>query len=543
MKTKLYYLLLAAGLTACGSPGPESGADYVRWVDPRIGTGDHGHVFLGANVPFGMVQLGPTSIPETWDWCSGYNHADTTVIGFGHTHLSGTGIGDLNDVSLLPVVGEVTFGRGESDDPASGQWSYFRRADEACEPGYYRTRLDRYGVDVELTATCRVGLSRYEFPETDDAAVILDLENGQGWDEPVDCGVHILDSVMVEGWRRSTGWAKDQYVYFHLRLSRPFCGVTFAGDSLSEGVGEVRGRTLYARFGYDATEGEPLLVKVALSGVSMAGARQNMEAECPGWDFEAVRRDARAAWNRELSKVAIETRDESVRRIFYTALYHMMIAPSVFSDVDGSYRGADGAIHTDPGHTTYTTFSLWDTYRAVHPLLTLTQPERVPDLIRTMLAIDREQDKLPVWHLWGNEPSHHVAYFYTLTGQPWKTADRVRQILTTLYHDRPDGICGNEDAGQMSAWYALSALGMYQVEPAGGRYVFGSPLVDRAVLRVPGGEFVIEARNNSADNRYIRRITLNGADYRKPYIEYGDIMSGGHLVFEMTAKLTDWTLE
>ena len=737
MKTKLYYLLLAAGLTACGSPGPESGADYVRWVDPRIGTGDHGHVFLGANVPFGMVQLGPTSIPETWDWCSGYNHADTTVIGFGHTHLSGTGIGDLNDVSLLPVVGEVTFGRGESDDPASGQWSYFRRADEACEPGYYRTRLDRYGVDVELTATCRVGLSRYRFPETDDAAVILDLENGQGWDEAVDCGVHVLDSVTVEGWRRSTGWAKDQRVYFHVRFSRPFRGVTFAGDSLTVGAAEARGRMLYARFGYDARDGEPLLVKVALSGVSMEGARRNLESECPGWDFEGVRRDARAAWNRELSKVAIETGDESVRRIFYTALYHTMIAPSVFSDVDGSYRGADGEVHADPGHTTYTTFSLWDTYRAAHPLLTLTQPERVPDLIRTMLAIDREQGKLPVWHLWGNEtdcmvgnpavpvvadamlkgfggfdreaaydamkrsmerddrgqdlykrygyipyefnesvgycleyaiadwslgqvaqaegrtedadrylsrsrayrhyfdpstgfirarsargewrtpfdpfhskhleqdytegnawqytwlvphdveglvesfgsverfhekldslfvvegdmgadaspdisgligqyahgnePSHHVAYFYTLTGQPWKTADRVRQILTTLYHDRPDGICGNEDVGQMSAWYALSALGMYQVEPAGGRYVFGSPLVDRAVLRVPGGEFVIEARNNSAENRYIRRITLNGADYRKPYIEYGDIMSGGHLVFEMGAEPADWT--
>ena len=233
--------------------------------------------------------------------------------------------------------------------------------------------------------------------------MILDLDNGQGWDEAVDCGVRLLDSVTVEGWRRSTGWAKDQQVYFHMRFSRPFRGVSFAGDNLSEGSGEARGRMLYARFGYDATDGEPLLVKVALSGVSMAQARLNMEAECPGWDFGAVRRAARASWNRELSKIAIETRDESVRRIFYTALYHTMVAPSVFSDVDGSYRGADGQVHTDPGHTTYTTFSLWDTYRAAHPLLTLTQPERVPDLIRTMLDIDREQGKLPVWHLWGNE--------------------------------------------------------------------------------------------------------------------------------------------
>lgn len=737
MKHTITLTALAALVCgSCVSSGPE---DYARYVDPYIGTGDHGHVFMGANVPFGTVQLGPTSIPDTWDWCSGYNYADTTVVGFGHTHLSGTGIGDLNDVSLMPVVGDVALGRGTADDPASGMWSYFPRSGERCEPGYYRTYLDRYGIGVELTATCRVGLSRYLFPKRGDAAVILDLVNGQGWDEAVDCGVRFLDSMTVEGWRRSEGWAADQRVFFHMRFSRPFAGCSFSGDSLTVGKNSARGRNLYARFEYGDAGREPLSVKVALSAVSAENARRNMEAECPGWDFEAVRAAARAAWNAELAKVRIETPDESVRRIFYTALYHTMIAPSVFSDVEGQYRGADGRVHDDPGHPVYTTFSLWDTYRAAHPLMTLIHPERVPDLVRTMLRIYDEQGKLPVWHLWGcetdcmvgnpavpvvadallkgfggfdrahayeamkrssmrddrgmdlykkygyipyefnesvgycmeyaiadwalaqaaqreghaedaeyflrrskayrhyfdpstgfirgrsatgawrtpfdpfhskhldqdytegnawqytwlvphdveglmecfgsrerfvekldslfvvegelgaeaspdisgligqyahgNEPSHHVTYLYTMVGQPWKTARRVRQILTTLYHDRPDGLSGNEDVGQMSAWYVLSALGMYQVEPAGGRFFFGSPLVDRAVVRVRDGELRIEARNNSPENIYIQSVRLNGEPYRKNYLDYADIAAGGTLLFEMGPRPADWTAE
>ena len=736
MKSAIFPTLAVLLCCACAVSGSD---DYARYVDPYIGTGGHGHVFMGANVPFGFVQLGPTSIPQTWDWCSGYNYADTTVIGFGHTHLSGTGIGDLNDVSLMPVVGEVVPGRGTADDPRSGMWSYFSRGDERCEPGYYRTRLDRYDIGVELTATCRVGMSRYEFPQEGDAAVILDLENGQGWDRAVDCGIRILDSVTVEGWRRSSGWAKDQQVFFHLCFSRPFGGCSFSGDSVSSGDRAARGRNLYARFEYGNAGREPLSVKVALSAVSAENARLNMDAECPGWDFGAVRRAARAAWNAELSKVRIETPDESVRRIFYTALYHTMIAPSAFSDVNGDYRGADGLVHVDPGHTVYTTFSLWDTYRAAHPLMTVIHPGKVPDMIRTMLRIYDEQGKLPVWHLmgnetdcmvgnpavpvvadallkgfggfdrqqayeamksssmrddrgmdlykkygyipyefnesvgycmeyaiadwalarvaqsedraedydyfhgrskayrryfdsstgfirgrsasgawrtpfdpfhskhldqdytegnawqytWlvphdveglmecfgsrerfvakldslfvvegdlgdeaspdisgligqyahGNEPSHHVAYIYTMIGQPWKTADRVRQILTTLYHDNPDGLSGNEDVGQMSAWYVLSALGVYQVEPAGGRFFFGTPLVDRAVVRVRDGELTVEARNNTPENRYIQRIALNGKPYRNYYIDYADIAAGGTLLFEMGPEPADWTLE
>lgn len=721
-------------LAACAAPRSEECAAYV---DPRIGSGDHGHVFVGANVPFGLVQLGPTSIPQTWDWCSGYNHADTTVIGFGHTHLSGTGIGDLNDISLMPVRGDVTLGRGTADDPSSGMWSLFRRANERCEPGYYSTHLERYGIGVELTATEHVGLSRYTFPASEDAAVVLDLENGQGWDEAVDCGIRVVDSLHVEGWRHSTGWSRDQRVYFCMEFARPFAGCSFSGDSVSLESGTCRGRKLYARFDYGNASARPLLVKVALSAVSAENARLNMAAECPGWDFGAVRRAARERWNRELSKIRIETSDPAVRRIFYTALYHTMIAPSVFSDVNGDYRGADGRIHRDTTSTVYTTFSLWDTYRAAHPLMTLIHPERVPDVINTMLHIFDEQGKLPVWHLWGcetdcmvgnpaipvvadallkgfdgfdhdkayeamkrsamldergldlykrygyipyefnesvghcleyaiadwalaqvarergseedyayflarsrayrhyfdprtgfirgrsasgawrtpfdpfhsrhmdqdytegnawqytwlvphdaeglaacfggrermiqkldslfvvrgdlgaeaspdisgligqyahgNEPSHHTAYLYTLLGQPWKTADRVRQILSELYHDRPDGVCGNEDVGQMSAWYVLSALGMYQVEPAGGRYVLGSPAVDGATVRVAGGELRIEVRNNSPENRYIQAVTRNGEPYRKYYMDYADLAAGGTLVLQMGPEPRDWT--
>ena len=324
MKRIIFLPAIAALLCgACSSAVPE---DYTQYVDPYIGTGDHGHVFMGANVPFGFVQLGPTSIPQTWDWCSGYNYADTTVIGFGHTHLSGTGIGDLNDISLMPVVGEVTPGRGTAGDPSSGMWSRFSRADERCAPGYYATRLLRYGIGVELTASPRVGMSRYAFPASDDAGIVLDLENGQGWDRSTDCGITACSDRTVEGWRYSTGWADDQRVYFHAEFSKPFERIVFTGaDTLSADGRSARGRKLYGRFGFRTEENERITVKVGLSAVSAENARRNMQAECPGWDFEAVREATRRAWNGELSKIRIETADPAVRRIFYTALYHTMI--------------------------------------------------------------------------------------------------------------------------------------------------------------------------------------------------------------------------
>ena len=723
MNLSRIFLIAALGLASCAQPAADD--NLTRYVDPRIGTGGHGHVFVGANVPFGLVQLGPTSIPQAWDWTSGYHESDSTVIGFSHTHLSGTGIGDLFDVTVMPVVGEVTCARGTEEDPASGLWSYADRTKEVVRPGYYSVPLVRYGITAEMTATSRVGFHRYTFPAADDAAVIFDLENGGCWDKATETHIEPSGDSRLVGWRYSTGWAKDQRVWFVAEFSRPFTSF--------EQVGEH-----YARVNFATAEGEQLMLKVALSPVSIEGAEANLAAELPGWDFDATAAAADAAWNAQLAKVKITTQDEVARRIFYTGLYHTMVAPSEFCDVNGDYRGADGAVHRNPGHTTYTTFSLWDTYRAAMPLMTILHPDRMPDIVNTMLAIADEQSRLPVWHLWGNEtdcmvgnpgipvvadaivkgiggfdrerafeairrtamnpdrgnglrmkygyipcdlfneavaydmeyaladgaaaraaealgrgedaryftershsyrnyfdpstgfmrgrdsrrgwrtpfnpfasthraddycegnawqytwlvphdvaglescfgsrarmlgkldslftvssviegaetspdisgligqyahgnePSHHILYLYTMLGQPWKTAEKVREVLTTLYHDRPDGLSGNEDVGQMSAWYVLSSLGMYEVEPAGGRYWFGSPLFDRAEIAVPGGTFTIVAENNSSENKYIRRVWLNGRPYTKPWIGHDEVMAGGELRFEMDDEPHVW---
>ena len=729
-------LLLAA---ACSPSQPAAESDFTRFVDPKIGTGGHGHVFVGANVPFGMVQVGPTSIPQEWDWVSGYHRSDSTVIGFSHTHLSGTGIGDLFDVTVMPVVGEVTYARGTEDDPSSGLWSYADRTREIARPGYYSVPLTRYGITAEMTATSRVGLHRYTFPASDAAAVVFDLENGGCWDKATDTGFRFSDdSTRISGWRYSTGWAKDQKVYFVAEFSKPARGIAYLHPGEMDDSKMPRIAARYARVDFDTEEGEQLLVKVALSPVSVEGAEANLAAELPGWDFEATAAAADKAWNDELSKVKITTEDETAKRIFYTGLYHTMVAPSVFCDVNGDYRGSDYEIHRAPGFTNYTTFSLWDTYRAAMPLMTILHPERMPDIVQTMLHIADEQGRLPVWHLWGNEtdcmvgnpgipvvadaivkgiegfdrekafeairktamdpgrgnglrmehgyipcdlfneavaydmeyaladgaaaraaealgrteeanyftershsyrnyfdpatrfmrgrdskggwrtpfnpfasthraddycegnawqytwlaphdvkgleglfgsrakmiekldslftvssvieggetspdisgligqyahgnePSHHILYLYTMLGQPWKTADKVREVLTTLYHDRPDGLSGNEDVGQMSAWYVLSSLGMYEVEPAGGRYWFGIPLFDRAEVKVPGGVFVVAAKNNTPENRYVQRITLDGKPYDKPYITHGEVMRGGVLEFEMGPEPALW---
>ena len=735
---KLSGLLFAAALLgSCTQPAAEE--NYTRHVDPKIGTGGHGHVFVGANVPFGLVQVGPTSIPQTWDWCSGYHASDSTVIGFSHTHLSGTGIGDLFDITVMPVVGEVTYARGEENDPASGLWSYADRTREITKPGYYSVPLVRYGITAELTATERVGLHRYTFPASDAAAVVFDLENGGCWDKATDTGFRFSDdSTRIAGWRCSTGWAKNQEVYFVAEFSKPAKGISYLQPGEIDDSKMPRIAARYARVDFDTAEGEQVLVKVALSPVSIEGAKANLAAELSGWDFDATAKAADKAWNAELSKVKIETADETARRIFYTALYHTMIAPSLFCDVNGDYYGSDHAIHRNADFTNYTTFSLWDTYRAAMPLMTVLHPEKMADIVQTMLHIADEQGRLPVWHLWGNEtdcmvgnpgipvvadaivkgfggfdrekayeavkntalgdgrggdlrkkygyipcdlfgeaiaydmeyavadgavaaaaaalgktedaafftershsyrnyfdpttgfmrgrdskggwrtpfnpfssthraddycegnawqytwlvpqdvdgligcfgskeafttkldslftvssviegadtspdisgligqyahgnePSHHILYLYTMVGQPGKTADLVRRVLTTLYHDAPDGLSGNEDVGQMSAWYVLSSLGFYQVEPAGGRFWFGSPLFDRAEIAVRDGVMTVVAKNNSADNRYIQRVELDGQPYTKAYITYEDLARGGVLEFEMGPEPKVW---
>ena len=686
-----------------------SAQDYTQYVNPFIGTGGHGHVFLGANVPFGNIQAGPTQKKQGWDWCSGYHYSDSTVIGFGQMHLSGTGIGDLGDVSLLPMT-----------NPSQREVKFSHKA-EYVRPGYYSVMLAS-GIRVELTATQRVAFHRYSFPaDATKGYIALNLAQGIGWDKMTSCKFKQESDKTITGFRMSEGWAKDQRVYFVAEFSEPVKLEENERDTI--GIFSV------------ASTSQPLLVKVAISAVSVENARENLQQELPGWNFASVVSKANADWNRELSKIAIKTQDERAKRIFYTALYHTMIAPSVFSDVNGEYRGADGKTHKGD-FTDYTTFSLWDTYRAAFPLMTLIQPEMQRDLAETMLHIFKQQGKLPVWHLmgnetdcmvgnpgipvlvdialkgfnvdkkavfeavkasamrdergmgllkkygyipcdldpeketvakgleyaladaciaklakqlgktedykyfykrsqsyrdfyfdkqtkfmrgvtsdhkfrepfdpfstvhrqddytegnawqyvWlvphdvhglvaafggekpfvskldslfivngdmgaeaspditgligqyahGNEPSHHILYMYNYVGQPWKGADKIRYVLANLYHDDFDGLSGNEDVGQMSAWYILSSVGFYQVDPAGGRYVFGSPLFDEATLNVGNGKtFRVVAHNNSSENKYIQSAKLNGKPYTRSYIDFKDIVRGGTLEFVMGNK-------
>lgn len=721
----LTNILLLAGCSLVDN------TDYTEYVDPKIGSGGHGHVFVGANVPFGLVQLGPTSIPQQWDWCSGYHDSDSTVIGFSHTHLSGTGIGDLFDITVMPVVGDsLTYARGREEDPGTGLWSYADRTKEVARPGYYSVPLTRYGITAEMTATSRVGMHRYTFSQSGNAGIVIDLMNGGCWDRPMDTYVEVVNpstglpdekGMALRGYRFSRGWASDQKIYFYAEFSEPIGDLDVIKKNIQIWQNEFKQMPTHVHARFDAAD--QVLMKVALSPVSMEGAYRNMQQELPGWDFDSVAQAATKAWNDELSKIRIETKDDEARRTFYTALYHTMIAPSEFCDVNGS---------------TYTTFSLWDTYRAAMPLYSIFQTERYTDFINTMLAIHDQQGRLPVWHLhgcetdcmvgnpgippvadaivkgiggidyekafealritamrpergqdhrmkygyipcdkfnesvayeleyaladgavslaakalgkeeeykyfhersqsyknlfdpqigfirgkdsrgkfrkdyspfsskhraddycegngwqytWlvphdfkglvscfgnksdfitkldslfmvssviegeetspdisgligqyahGNEPSHHILYLYTMAGQPWKAADKIRQVLSTLYSAEPDGLSGNEDVGQMSAWYVLSSIGFYQVEPASGRYWFGSPLFDQVEIQVPGGVFVIKAVNNSEINKYIQRITLGGKAYTKGYIDYKDIAAGGELVIEMGSEPKVW---
>ena len=764
----LQTILLTVALLV-GGPAEEN---YTRYVDPKIGSGGHGHVFVGANVPFGMVQLGPTSIPQDWDWCSGYHDSDSTVIGFSHTHLSGTGIGDLFDITVMPTIGrEHTYARGSEDDPRSGLWSYADRSREIARPGYYSVPLTRYGITAEMTASSYVGMHRYTFPKSDEAGIAIDLMNGGCWDRTVETFIEVADpktggraqdqrrGTALRGYRYSSGWADDQKIYFYAEFSRPFTCVDFIRRQVRISGNESKEMTAYAHTYFETEEGEQILMKVALSSVNMEGACSNMQSESNGWDFDKAVEIAEDMWNHELGRIRIETKDETARKIFYTALYHTMIAPSAFSDFGGDHRHKEYISESD-GHILYTTFSLWDTYRAAMPLYSLFQPDRYGEFIDSMLHIHQEQGKLPVWHLhgcetncmvgnpgvmpvadaivngfdaewafeamkvsamrpdrgqdlrmkygyipcdlfnesvaydleyaiadaaianaakhlsglfgnpdyyfaseekaakyqkeyeyflqrsksyrhlfdkesgfirgkdskgefrkeyspfasshraddycegngwqytWlvphdvegliecfggrdafiskldslfivpsviegeesspdisgligqyahGNEPSHHIIYLYTMVGEPWKAADRIREVLGTLYTAEPDGLSGNEDVGQMSAWYIMSSMGFYQVEPGSGRYWFGSPLFDKASINVGKsrsiGEskfFTIRARNNSAQNRFIQSIFLNGKPYRKGYLEHKDIMAGGELIIEMGPEPALW---
>lgn len=701
-------------IASCQQAPSESVTTYV---DPHIGSAGHGHVFVGAHHPFGMVQVGPTSIPQEWDWCSGYHASDSTVIGFSHTHLSGTGIGDLFDVTVMPVVGDVTYARGVATDQDSGLWSYADRSQEKVYPGYYAVYLNRYHINAEVTATQRTALHRYTFPQSNNAALVFDLENGGCWDRTTEAHVALEANGQITGWRFSRGWANRQKVFFAAECSKPIDSLTYHGRD-----------SLYARLHFSTHEDEQVLLKVALSAVSIDGAKEALQTEATTWDIDAVAHKATTAWNAELSRIQITGGTEVQRRTFYTALYHIMTAPALFSDCNGDYRGADGEIYNS-STPTYTIFSLWDTYRAKMPLLSLIDPERMSHFVNSMLNICDQQGKLPVWHLWGcetncmvgnpaipvvadaivkripnvdyerafkaietttagtkfgldlrrkygyipcdlfkesvayeleyaladgaayraalslgkndiaqrylessrsyrhlfdsirgfmrgkdskgnfrepfdplhashrnddycegnawqytwlvphdveglaqlfggkesmltkldslflqpsalgeeaspdisgmigqyahgNEPSHHILYLYTMLGHPERTSELVHHVLETLYNDTPEGLCGNEDVGQMSAWYVLASLGLYQVEPASGRYWISQPLFERATLKVAGGTFTIECPKRPSAAHTSLSVKLNGKPYELPYIAYEDIVKGGTLTLE-----------
>ena len=686
--------------------------NLTQYVNQYVGTGGHGHTFMGANVPFGLVQLGPTEPTRGWDWCSGYYYDDDELIGFGHMHLSGTGIGCLGDVAFLPV----------KDFKQTS--TRFTHDAEKVHPGYYSLQLTDPNVLVELTATERCGFHRYTFKDGAKAQLALDLSQCIGWDKLNDCLLTQESATRLTGFRRSNGWAADRRIYFSIDFSQPV--TVHRLDSMERVVVSVADNT------------KPLLVKVALSPVSIDKAKLNMQAEMAGWDFDATVKAADDAWNRELARIQIQTNDQTKKRVFYTAMYHLMTSCSKFNDVDREYRGADGKVHK-ADFTNYTTLSLWDTYRAAHPLMTVAFPEMQRDFAQTFLNIYKQQGRLPVWHLmgsetdcmvgnpgaivladltmkgfvedkelalealkatqmkdirslgllkehgyipwnlepenetvakaleycaaddgvakvakllgkaddyeyffnrsrsykkyydpetrfmravgtdgkfrlpfnpffaehrtndytegnawqytflvphdvkglinlfgsdkafmskldslffvegWagdnaspdmsgmtgqyahGNEPSHHVIYMYNYAGRPDKAAPLLRKMLNEMYLDQPDGLSGNEDVGQMSAWYILSSVGLYQVDPVGGRFVIGSPLFDKATVNVGAGKtFTVVAKNNSDRNIYVQSARLNGKALKNSYIEFNDIRHGGTLELVMGPKPSKW---
>lgn len=704
-----------------------SAADYVQYVNPFIGTDFTGNTYPGASVPFGMVQLSPDNGLPGWDRIAGYFYPDSTIAGFSHTHLTGTGAGDLYDVIFMPVTNPYKVGEG-----ALGIYSSFSHDNEEASAGYYRVLLSDYNINVELTATERCGIQRYTFPQAD-ASVFVNLKKQMNWDFTKDSYMEVVDSVTIRGYRMSEGWAPDQRLYFVSQFSRPFSGyqldtttVIYPRDKKRCGVAYV------GRFDFKTTEGEQVVVRTAISGVSMEGAAKNLRAEATGWDFDQYRRAAAANWNKELAKIEVKGGTENDRVNFYTALYHTMLAPTIFSDIDGGYFGPDKKIHHTDGWTNYSTFSLWDTYRAAHPLLTYMQPERVNDMVKSFLAFYDQNGRLPVWNLYGNEtdmmigyhsvpvivdaylkgvgdfdaekaleacvataniddyrgiglykkygyvpynqeneslsktleyafddyciarmaekmgktdvakefdaragnyrnlynpetsfmqprddkgnwikdfdakdytthitesngwqyfwyvpqdidglialtggserfaqkldsmftyhphegdelpifstgmigqyahgnePSHHVIYLYNKVGQPWKTQQYLSQVMNELYLNTPAGLCGNEDCGQMSAWYVMSAMGFYPVDPVSGKYEIGTPLFSEVKMHLANGKvFTVLAPNVSKENIYIQSVKVDGHPYDKSYFTHQQIMTGATVEFEMSNR-------
>lgn len=695
------------------------------FVNPFIGTSYHGHTYPGAAYPFGQIQLSPDNGTQGWDWCSGYHYSDSIVAGFSHLHLSGTGIGDLADISFLPVTSDVTFKDGEkNNDFVSRYAGKYSHSQEVAKPGYYAVTLKNSGVKAEFTVTERAGLHRYSFPENGENNLIINLGFAINWDKPYQTSINIVDGTLVTGSRLSHGWAADQHVFFAVRFSSP------VSKSEVANVGGNGRSVAFLKFSK-----KKVLAKVGVSSVSVENAIANLDASLPEWDFEATQKAASDAWEKELSKIRIQSNDLQQKTIFYTSLYHTMVAPALFSDSNGEFKGVKGDLQKATGYNRYTVFSLWDTYRALHPLFTLTQQPKVNDMVKSMLDHYKQTGLLPVWelegnetfcmvgnhsipviaeallkgigdfdhqlafeamkvtsmhdrdgmglydklgympadkiqqsvakslevaiddwcvaavakklgktddaayfgkraesfrsyfdtktgfmrgklsngqwttpfdpafskhegsdytegngwqYLWlvpqnvpgliellggkepfadkleqlfnvkegvkgkeassdisgligayahGNEPGHHTTFLFNYAGRAWRTQELNRQIQTTMYTDKPDGLCGNEDCGQMSAWYVFSAIGFYPVNPSDLKYQFGSPLVQEAKLEVaPGKYFTMKAPMASFTNKYILAVKLNGEPLDRTFITHQEILDGGTLEFTMGAK-------
>lgn len=751
MKNKLCMLLLATGIGLFSCAEKELPKEYTDSVNVFIGTGGHGHTFPGATLPHGMVQLSPDTRLFGWDACSGYYYDDTSIMGFSHTHLSGTGIGDYGDILFMPVVGEKPLIAGTAENPDEGYRSRFSHEQESARPGYYQVLLQDDSINVELTATLRAGLHRYTYPKASDARLIVDMEPTiHGHQHPV-TQIRVVNDSTIAGMKYTVGWAKRHYVYFYAVFSSPFdyklySGTEYQSDSTSVTVNTAKAVIRFKNLPVDGR----VLAKVGISSVDEEGARLNVEAEIPNWDFEGVMKQANTVWNEALGKIDIETSDNDSRTVFYTSLYHAFIQPSLASDVDGRYRTMGHEIKQDASYTNYTVFSLWDTFRAAHPLYTIVTPEQNQAFIRSLLRKYDEGGILPKWELasnetgtmigyhavsviadammkkqcdfdvkkaleacirssvydtmgvtpmmdrqilngklmpvsikyknelgyipcdkvggsvsqglefayndwliaqmmkehnrkdlydkymelsrnyrnyfdpetklmrgrlsdgswitpfdpasvqrpsnyvegnawqwaWfvpqdveglmelvggqksfeahldtlfttsseltgdpnaaadvtgmigqyahGNEPSHHIPYLYNYAGAPRKTQALVDHILRTLYHNDPNGLSGNEDVGQMSAWYALSAMGFYSFCPGRPVYEIGRPMFDKVTIHLSNGkDFIIQAKNNSVENKYIRSMKLNGEKLAEPRFSHFDLMKGGELIFEM----------
>jgi predicted alpha-1,2-mannosidase len=755
------WFLLVPVFSMAQTTGTEN---LVQYVKPMIGTQRMGHTYPGATVPFGMVQLSPDTDTlsyeadgrynkDVYKYCAGYQYDDKTIVGFSHTHFSGTGHSDLGDFLIMPTVGELKLNPGTASVPFSGFRSAFSHSNEAAEAGYYKVKLDNYNIQAELTATTRVGFHQYTFPQSDNAHIILDLMYGiyNYSDKNVWTYVRVENDTLVTGYRQTNGWGRTRTVYFAMSFSKPFYqygNKNFSKNQVyrgfwrkfdqSKNFPEIAGQQLRMYFDFKTTEGEKVKIKFALSPVSTAGALLNLRTEVPGWDFNKVKQAAQAAWQQELQKITIQSASTREKENFYTGMYHAFVSPIMYMDVDGSYRGLDQNIYKASGFTNYTIFSLWDTFRALHPLFNLVQPRRNADMVQSMLAhYDQSaQHMLPIWshyanenwcmsgyhsvsviadaiikgnvpfdankaldaciatskhrtfeglgdymdrgyvpaevngssvsatleyayddwciaqaakklgrtdvyeeyskratnyknvydasigymrpklrdgsfkkefdvlsthaqgfiegnawnfslyvphdpahmismmggkkqfvqhldslftmelpdkffaeteditrdgiignYVHGNEPSHHVAYLYNWTDVPWKTQERVRMITKKMYAPAPDGLGGNDDCGQMSAWYIFTTLGFYPVAPGSDQYAIGSPGIDGATLNLENGnKFVIEVNNQAEKNVYVQKILLNGNTLNRLYITHQEIMDGGKLTFYMSSK-------